>query len=485
MSVEQVGPGGVSNSYGVRGTSAKQEYDNDKEYKEVFVPKDTIPLTATVSPSGGVGKFARGALPAVSVGDGLFAPIAPRWWSGEPVVARPVVIPGESTLTLSGVNGGAAALAPALSTTYGAQAVEISVPGGASAMSGQATTAIDVDLYLSDTIVVYLYVPPDVGSITTITAELGQAGHTSTRTATLESAATILHPGAGVVAIGRRLSEFTGGAGPIPGDELTTQNYLSLRVKAATGTNPVASRIQVLHVEIIRRKKPMVCVTADDGLLSMRDIGIKIYNQQGVPMTCYLIAGRLYGNAATISWDDARRLRDKGNAMCNHTYSHFNISEGMAVWKSDVSKAIDTMISEGFEDGARHLAWVQGSRNAESMAAAREVGLLSARNVLDRGIYGSRGFPQPYDFGGIETQGRTDTTVLALVDTELNRGADCTIVHHEFSETENSGITSSRAVATAIAKGLRARVDAGKCIVGTIPELYARRQAELRWALGG
>ena len=52
MSVEQVGPGGVSNSYGVRGTSAKQEYDNDKEYKEVFVPKDTIPVTATVSSSG-------------------------------------------------------------------------------------------------------------------------------------------------------------------------------------------------------------------------------------------------------------------------------------------------------------------------------------------------------------------------------------------------------------------------------------------------
>lgn len=59
MSVEQVGPGGVSNSYGVRGTSAKQEYNNDKEYKEVFVPKDTIPLTATVSSDGG-GEFAAG-----------------------------------------------------------------------------------------------------------------------------------------------------------------------------------------------------------------------------------------------------------------------------------------------------------------------------------------------------------------------------------------------------------------------------------------
>lgn len=54
MSVEKVGPGGVSNSYGVRGTSAKQEYANDKEYKEVFVPKGTIPLTAIVPSSGRV-----------------------------------------------------------------------------------------------------------------------------------------------------------------------------------------------------------------------------------------------------------------------------------------------------------------------------------------------------------------------------------------------------------------------------------------------
>lgn len=121
------------------------------------------------SSSGGVG-FSRGALPALRVGDGFLSPIAPRWWPGEPVVARAVLIPGESTATYSGVNGGVAAIAAAMSTEYGPQAVEISVPGGAIAMSGQATTAIDVDLYLSDTVVVYLYVPPDVGSITTITA---------------------------------------------------------------------------------------------------------------------------------------------------------------------------------------------------------------------------------------------------------------------------------------------------------------------------
>lgn len=55
MSVEQVGPGGVSNSYGVRVTNVKQEYDNEKAYKEVFIPEGTAPLTATVSSSGGLG----------------------------------------------------------------------------------------------------------------------------------------------------------------------------------------------------------------------------------------------------------------------------------------------------------------------------------------------------------------------------------------------------------------------------------------------
>lgn len=52
MSVEQVGPGGVSNSYGVRVTNVKQEYSNDTSYKDVFIPEGTKPLVVTTSPDG-------------------------------------------------------------------------------------------------------------------------------------------------------------------------------------------------------------------------------------------------------------------------------------------------------------------------------------------------------------------------------------------------------------------------------------------------
>lgn len=54
MSVEQVGPGGVSNSYGVRTTTSKVVYKNDNSYQDVFIPTGSVPVTATSSGSGPV-----------------------------------------------------------------------------------------------------------------------------------------------------------------------------------------------------------------------------------------------------------------------------------------------------------------------------------------------------------------------------------------------------------------------------------------------
>lgn len=47
MSVEQVGPGGVSNSYGVRTTTSKVVYENDNTYQDVFIPTGSVPVTVT------------------------------------------------------------------------------------------------------------------------------------------------------------------------------------------------------------------------------------------------------------------------------------------------------------------------------------------------------------------------------------------------------------------------------------------------------
>lgn len=52
MSVEQVGPGKVSNSYGVRTTKSKLVYDNTDSYQDVFIPTGSVPVTATPSGSG-------------------------------------------------------------------------------------------------------------------------------------------------------------------------------------------------------------------------------------------------------------------------------------------------------------------------------------------------------------------------------------------------------------------------------------------------
>lgn len=64
MTVEHVGPGGVSNSYGVRTPTSKVVYENDNTYQDVFIPTGSVPVTATqsgfVDASGlaGIGKAA-------------------------------------------------------------------------------------------------------------------------------------------------------------------------------------------------------------------------------------------------------------------------------------------------------------------------------------------------------------------------------------------------------------------------------------------
>lgn len=52
MTVEHVGPGGVSNSYGVRTTKSKLVYDNTDSYQDVFIPTGSVPVTATPSGPG-------------------------------------------------------------------------------------------------------------------------------------------------------------------------------------------------------------------------------------------------------------------------------------------------------------------------------------------------------------------------------------------------------------------------------------------------
>ena len=116
MSVEQVGPGGVSNSYGVRGTSAKQEYDNDKEYKEVFVPKDTIPLTATVSPDGRVRISSDRRRIPVTRGTGTKAPY---------------VLLGGPTLKASDVSAVGGTGTIELVERHGQKCLRIDIPAGA------------------------------------------------------------------------------------------------------------------------------------------------------------------------------------------------------------------------------------------------------------------------------------------------------------------------------------------------------------------
>ena len=48
MAIEHTGPGGVSNSYGVRTTTSKVVYENDNTYQDVFIPTGSVPIVTNL-----------------------------------------------------------------------------------------------------------------------------------------------------------------------------------------------------------------------------------------------------------------------------------------------------------------------------------------------------------------------------------------------------------------------------------------------------
>ncbi len=442
-----------------------------------LVDKSETTVTAVTSPGGGIG---------LSAGSSRLYPTNPRWWQQvqQQAIRRPLITPGIDSLTLAGSNGGASALVDSTNNPFSSKAVEFTVPeGGASSKVAYAQATVDVNLTLDDVIVLYFYIPEDVGSLYSISAWLYETGVANGIAGTFEASTTVQYAGAGVIACARRLSEMSG-TGPKPADTATYQNYKTLRVLHTAAAGSGIGRAQFLHAEVVRQRKPMVCITADDGWLGVRDVGAPVFNAFGIPMTLFLHTEIISGeNASYMRWADINRLAHKGNVMGNHTHS--NKQAGTATveeWAADVLVCADELTKRGFSDGAMHLAWVQGVHSKPYDDKAREIGLLSARGLWARGIYGSYGIPSPYAYSGISSTNRTAVQMLTDIDLEVSRGADCTVVLHDFHETTNAGLVCSRAEATALAKGLRERAEAGTIIIGTVPELWVRRQAEAGWS---
>ena len=377
----------------------------------------------------------------LSVAGARFHPLNPRWWSAvQPqAIRRPLITPGIDQLEQYAANGGSLEIAAALDTTFGPLAAELRHPDGGAATKGAgADCAIDADLTLDDVIVVHMYIPPDIGGIYNISGWLYQDGKTAARSVTFETSALVMLPGVGRVAFARRLSEFTGGSGPLP-ESGAYQNYKWLRIQANATAGSVASRIQVLHVEVMRGRRPMVCLTSDDNRISQKNIGARVFGSYGIPMTLYVMTDSpSSGSVDHMSWDDLAWMTSRGHVVCNHTTSHLRADPAYATvdeWAASVEAARDVLLGRGYAVGANHFAWCNGARSAPYVTRAREMGLLTCRNLNARGINGSYDIPSPQDIPGILQTARTASQILADVDAITARGGDCTIVTHAFHET--------------------------------------------------
>lgn len=137
MTVEHVGPGGVSNSYGVRTTTSKVVYENDNTYQDVFIPTGSIPVTATPS---GSGAEPRGIAPSGTVAaDGTIT-----LGTALPAVFAQIML----YLPAGAISGGAAGMysVEMSSTTVGV--VRERFGGAARVGSGSAYTGVTTEVTL-------------------------------------------------------------------------------------------------------------------------------------------------------------------------------------------------------------------------------------------------------------------------------------------------------------------------------------------------
>ncbi|GAB4337809.1 MAG: polysaccharide deacetylase family protein [Desulfobulbaceae bacterium] len=126
-----------------------------------------------------------------------------------------------------------------------------------------------------------------------------------------------------------------------------------------------------------------VAITFDDAYRSILDTAMPVLHEYGWPCTIFVSTGGVdAGYRDYLTWDDLRRLQERGAEIGNHSHSHAHLvrrqeGESLLNWRQRVRKDI-TMAAErlraelGIE--ARLFAYPYGEHTPELRTVARELG---------------------------------------------------------------------------------------------------------------
>ena len=128
-------------------------------------------------------------------------------------------------------------------------------------------------------------------------------------------------------------------------------------------------------------EEPKVVITFDDGYESAYTIAYPIMEQYGIKGTVYVTPAWI-GAPGYLTLQELTILHNAGWTIANHSWNHLLLPElPREAVTNEIQTTIDWLNSNGFADGAYHLAYPYGGYNNSVLEVCSELGIKTARTV--------------------------------------------------------------------------------------------------------
>ncbi len=147
---------------------------------------------------------------------------------------------------------------------------------------------------------------------------------------------------------------------------------------------PTATSVWIGFFGVVKRRKPKLIMSFDDGFASWRQFAIPLLRYYNIPASFHVSTANINANftASDVQaiHNDASGLFEVGNhGVDNNGYN----LDGAGAYYGKMQTCRDWLYSLGIRgDSIHHHAWVQGQRGNDIIAMARDGGFLSCRATV-------------------------------------------------------------------------------------------------------
>lgn len=190
------------------------------------------------------------------------------------------------------------------------------------------------------------------------------------------------------------------------------------------------------------RSIPKIVISFDDAYKGVYDLAYPVMASRGVKSTIWAI-GSIVTQTSPVNYMTQAQLTEMhaaGHLISNHTWDHLDLTTLATKQEkyNQVASMQEWLVGNGFEDGAEYFNYPVGNYDDESLEVMDELGIKSARSVLERPQY--MPVHNPYTVSAIAVSNLLTTAqIKAKIDAGIRNGGSIHLMLHQVGD--NSGET--------------------------------------------